>query len=347
MEQIGKAADRVVNRWAYWQAALKGIFGGVHMDSPEQGYWRMRKTERDANGNKKTVGYLPVAIWFDDMKGDWIAHVDGKEADPYKIWTYVCRAPITVAVYDAVRAGKPWPDMPDSIGGKVDYKTPQEKAASIGDNSGEISELEALNDQIESALRDVDNYKKIESDEQLARAQALRSRLNELSNEADKKRAEIKKPHWDAAQAVDKQWQPLVKGAKAGADTVRSAMSAYETELLRKRREEDARIAAEEAKKQAEEAKRASDGAEIPSEPDVAPAPSPEPSRATIKGGYGKAASVRVKTTLKEVTDWQKAAVYFSNDPELRAVIEKLAKLEIEAGRSVPGASSHEVADVR
>ena len=73
----------------------------------------------------------------------------------------------------------------------------------------------------------------------LTRAQSLRSRLLDLSREADRKREEEKRPHLEAGKAVDQKWMSVVRMAKDAADGIRRAMEAWETIKLTRRRDEE------------------------------------------------------------------------------------------------------------
>ena len=122
-------------------------------------------------------------------------------------------------------------------------------------------------------------------------------------------------------------------------------MSAYETEKLRKQREAERK--AEEARRKAEEDARA---AALAGAPAPEPEPAPEPvaaAPAPIKGSYGKAASVKVKMMVTDVTDWAALATYMIDQPELKDLLRKLAQRAVDAGRTVPGVTVQETADVR
>ena len=111
----------------------------------------------------------------------------------------------------------------------------------------------------------------------------MRARLLELARVGKKEHTEEKKPHLAAGQAVDRRWNPVIKDAQAGADQVRKALSAWET--LK---------ADEQRRRHAEEVAAAQDYA-LP-EPEL-----PE-SDEQVRGGYGRAASVRSKWVIAEVT---------------------------------------------
>lgn len=339
----GAIARDIVDIWTWWRAALAnpreiGRSLPVHDGEPNQGYFRVRY------GRDKP--FEPVAIWKED--GQWLAYRSGRDVSASDIWTSCCRHPVSYEAYNSAMEGKGWPDDDAVVVKQVQPPAP------IGDNSGEVDAVETLRDQIDAALKGKDAYAKISDDATAAKALSLRNRLNELSGQADKIRVKEKEPHLTAGKAVDEKWQPLVKKAKAGADEVKGAIAAWETEKLRRQREIE-RQQAEELRQQ-EEARRAAeaDGAapEANAEADVAlappPSPAPAPAPTPIQPTYGKAASVSVKVVVKDVTDWQALAIYMSGHPDCQAVLRTLAQRALDAGRTnIPGITTDERASVR
>lgn len=326
----GAVASDIVNRWAWWMKALKGEFGPMHEGEPQQGFYRTR-----FKGGK----WEPVAIWFDMDLDKWIAYRAGREVDPGEAWNFCRTHPITREAYDRAMSGQPFEDEDATVAEQV--------AASAGHNSGEVDEAETIKDQIAAALAGLDAYQSIKDDATASKALSLRNRLNELSKSADKIREDQKKPHLEAGKAVDAKWQPLVKSAKAGADKVRDAIGAWETEKLQAERKRQAEIAAEQARIAA-----GKDASEQQTDGEVMEAPAPvaavDTAPASIKPTYGKAASVSVKTVVKDVTDWQALAVYMSVHPEVQDLLRKLAQRALDAGReNIPGITTTEVAAVR
>jgi len=309
--------------YTYWQNALNGKFGPVHEGDAQPGFYRKR-TRREGP-------FVPVAIWHDGEK--MVAVVGGKPADPSAIWTFVCQHPITEAEFRKVEAGGQWSDMDEGIAEHADRR-----------NSDAADPAEALKDQIDGALERLADYATIATDEQVAKAQSLRARLNELSREADKNRKDEKEPHLEASRAVDAKWQPLVKSAKSGADQVAKAMSAYETEKLRAQREAQ-RKAEEEARKREEAERAAKDAGEpVPATPEPPQPEDPAPQvETTIRGGYGRAAAVKT-VKVATVTDQDAAYAYgpVHDHPELKSLIAKLAQRAVDAGHDVPGVTVEE-----
>lgn len=273
------------NDYAYWRDALEGKFGPIHDGDPHPGFYRLRRRGQVDQ---------PVAIWR-DMDGICCA-VSGREDDASELWTFVADKPITEAVYRAVVAGEPWPDIAPSVAALT--------------NSESADPADILRDQIEACKADIAGFTTITDDTQQAAAQSLRSRLLELSREADKTREKLKAPHHEAGKAVDAKWQPLVKDAKAAADKVAAAMGAWETEK--------ARVAAE---------------ANAPSPPVAAPAPAPA---APIKGAYGRAASVRV-VRIATVVDQDRLYAAIRDNSELKAAMQRIAQAIVNGGETVAG----------
>lgn len=315
----------------YWKTALAGTFGPVHDGECGLGFWRKRVSRGGA--------FVPVATWAQD--GKVIALVDGKEADPAEVWTYICRYPVTEAAYrQRVDSGR-WPDEDAAVADSLAHSPENEPK----------DDATLLRDQIVSALAGVGDYSKVADDEAAAKAQSLRSRLLELSGSADKKREALVRPHLDAQKAVNDLWQPLVKTAKAGADSLKAAISAFETEQKRKRDAEEAerQRLARQAAQEAEKARLAAEAAGQPAPEPPPPAPTPEPVPAPqtqVRGAYGRAASKKIVKKAR-VVDFAAATAAMVTHPELRALVEKLAQRAVDAGVMVPGVEFEEIVDVR
>jgi hypothetical protein len=348
VSQLGTNVAKIVGPWAWWQAALKnpaaiGKTLPVHDGDAQQGYYRAKNKDKT---------FDPVAIFYPEGSEQLVAYRAGREVRAEDIWSWCCRYPVTYEAYNAALEGKGWPDDDKVVAAQLAATAPAPAdEPTIGDNSGDVDEATTLKDQIEAALAGMKAYEKITDDKTAEKALSLRNRLNELSRDADKIRTREKEPHLEAGKAVDAKWQPLVKKAKAGADQVRDAMSAWETVKLQRRREEERK--ALEAQRAAEEAARAAEptSGEPQGETTVLEAPKvdvqPDAAPSTIRGSYGKAASVSAKTVVKEVTDWSALAVYMSSHPEAQALLRQLAQRAIDAGRTVPGITTEEVATVR
>ncbi len=308
-----------VNEYEFWQRALSGEkVGGdtlpVHESEPHCGFWRFK--------SEKGGQFFPMATWMQDGTLVALTEVDGRQVGvkPEAFWTRICRHPVTEDHYRERIATGRWRDEDSSV-------TASLQPPPVGHN--EPPEVDTIRDQIDAALKGVSDYGAINSDETAAKAQSLRSRLLELSREADKRREALKRPHFEAGKAVDEAWQPLVKTAKAGADAIAKELGAHET---RKAKAEADRQAAERKRLAEEAAKHAPIGA-----PEPVPEPAPAPvAAAPIKGAYGRAAAVKV-VKVATVTDQDAAYGYLKAQPELVALIQKLAQKLVDAGFSLPG----------
>lgn len=206
--------------------------------------------------------------------------------------------------------------------------------------------------EIEALKGGVPQYATIESDEQSARAQDLRSQLTTAAGKLDKHREALVRPHLDAQQKINAQFNPTIKATKELANTVLDAMRAWErtkreaaAEALRRAEEERQRIiAANEAaaRKAAEEGKPAPEAA-----PAVVQAQSnaPPPSE-QIKGATGRAASVRT-AWLAVVDDQDAAYLAMRANPVVIEAIRKVAQARLDAGIDTPGVSKKEDVKIR
>lgn len=301
--------------YTYWQNALNGDFGPIHDSEAFPGFYRKR-TGRGA-------GYVPVAIW--ESGGKVVALVDGKEADASAVWSYVADKPITEQHYrERVETGKWW-DEDAAMSASL---------APPPSGHNQPDAVDSIKDQIDAALAGVTAYVEVKDDETASKAQGLRSRLLELSREADKQREALKRPHFEAGKAVDETYQPLVKSSKAGADAIAKALGAHET----RKAQEAAKIAreAEAARLKALEEVQAKAPIGVTIEPEPDPAPILAPVAAPIKGAYGRAASVKV-VKVAVVKDQDAAYQAVKSQPEIAALILKLAQKLVDAGFEVAG----------
>lgn len=299
---------KTADRYAYWRAALRGEKPEANPDNPQPGFYRMRKG--------KGGPFVPVAVFYDDKDALWVTPDSAREK-----WEYFCDKPISHEVYTAVaERGENWPD--------IDATVAEQQRQRIGGNNPPEDEAIILQEQIEAAAAAVNAYAKITDDETHRKAQTLRSRLLELSGTADKRREALKRPHLEASKEIDAKWQPLVKMAKSFADSIRTAMEAWENEKLRREREEQRK--AEEAARKAAEA-----GKPAPVAPPPPAAPPP------IKGAAGRAASVKL-VRVATVTDQDAVYRYMRDRPEVTGLLANLAQRAVDAGHDVPGVTIEE-----
>jgi hypothetical protein len=301
--------------YEYWHAALAGEKPQV-TNQPMPGFYRMK------NGQA-------VAIWSDEdpeepnritvmIGADRIVKPDDHE----DIWLRCCTRPVEQHDYEAVIDGGVWPDMDVAV------------AATLGDNIGDADDPETLKDLLEGLELASETYHVITDHTMAARAQSIRSRALELKKRADERRAELKAPHLAAGQAVDRQWQPLVKAGQTIADTLRKALSAWETMQLK-------------ARQRAEEEHLARQAIDAPPTDETAPTPPPVAANG-IRGGYGRAASTRMVKRVVAVDAMQLIPWLREHDGETldRFLMERAQRFVTEAF-TPPGVLTEEVVDVR
>ena len=324
--------DDIDRSFDWHAAALKGTRGTIDADNPKSGFYRTRA----ARGSKD---FIPVAFWYDSNTGDLRCHRNGKNVDELlarELWPYASKNPVSAEAYWAKRDTGQWPDNDATAAVVADGPEIDPAADPVG----------SLKAEIDKALTGVSAYKAIESDEQAARGQTLRSALTTLSGTADKKRIAEKEPHLQASRDVDAKWQPLVKSAKQGADDIRTALGKWEDtkrEALRAAQAEADRKAREHA-----DAVRAAEVANQPPPPPLAapvvpntPAPSTQ-----IKGASGRTAHVGVKRVVVAI-DLQKAWEQFGGQPEVYEFLLNLAQKAIDAGIETPCATVEEKSAIR
>jgi len=324
-----------MSNFEWWTAALKGTRGPIHDGEPMHGFYRQRQQGKD----RRTQGpFEPVAYWQDEATGELRCQVNGKSINMQRaleMWPYVSKNPITAESYWHFMDTGKWMDGDDHAAATA--KGPEIDPAT--------DPVGSMRSEIEAARAGVPAYKTIESDEQAAKGQTLRSALTALSGKADKIRAAEKEPHLQASREVDAKYQPLVKSAKEGADEIRRALETWENT-----KREAARRAADEAARKQREYEAAARKAEEANQPAPEPPPpsivnTPAPS-AQIKGASGRTASVSTKPFVVSI-DIDKFIAQFRSDPNLTAALMELAQKYTVAGIKVDGAVIEERAVVR
>lgn len=338
---MSQALEKSVADYLYWQDALVMTDGKRPLTRDEQsrlnitediglGFFRKR---REARG-PFSVG---AAIFVHD--GEIVALVDKRQENAEREWLYLAKFPVTEAAYRSWEVNGLWPDDPQDLLACETEVDPAIAASlmapTVGHNNPPQDEAEILKGQIDAASAGAADYAEIKDDETAAKAQSLRSRLNELSGTADKKREALKRPHLEAGRAVDERWNPMVKAAKAAADMIAKALGAHETRKAReaervRQEQEDIRIKAERAA-----ARAAAAGKPAPAPPPPAPEPAPAPT-ATIRGAYGRAATVKA-IKIARVTDQAALYPFLATHKELIDLMAALAQRAVTAGLAPPG----------
>lgn len=312
--------------------ALKGVRGPIFDGEPMSGWYENRRKNKNTGKTERNL----VAYWKDSHDGSQRCHLNGRDVDndtAQTMWPFASKRPIPADIYHAVMAGAPWPDSADSVNAHAEAED---------DGSDPMA---ALVKEIAKAKADIPNYAKIESDDQLVKAQSLRSLLTTLAGKLDKMREALVRPHIDAQREVNSAWNPIIADAKDAAAKVRAPMEAWESF----KREQARKAHAEEERKQREfeaAARKAEEAGKPAPPPPAAVVPNAPPPVAKIAGGGGRAASVSV---WNEVIIDDEAAVYayLKGNADLTALILKLAQKASDAGLKVPGTHTDERTKIR
>lgn len=200
-------------------------------------------------------------------------------------------------------------------------------------------------DELFQLLSDTLAGGEVSTDEQEAAIDGLLDDFRKAAKDADKQRAAEKKPHDDAAKAVQVKWKPIVDKANRGVEACKEALTPYRT-AKQLAKDEAARKAREEA-----EAREAEARAALQQSEDLEAKFAAE--QQLEQAGKLKAVANRIDrsaTGLRtyweaEITD-RKAALlhYLSRWPErFEALIQQMADEDARGARgTVPGVTFHE-----
>lgn len=321
----------MTDAYQFWRDALAGKEVAIHADSPQPGYYKIRK--------ERGGPFHPVAIWEKD--GELIARVGAERSDPLRIWTHVAKYPIAQDVAkEAFATGK----FPGDI-----------EEPSVGHNSGDLSLLDQLRDYISTAsawLKGREIKSQVEADQ----CQNYRTEVLRLKGLVDKERDAKVRPHLDAQRAIQGEYKPILDDADALNKLLRAAPEAFAK--AEERRLEAERRAAWEAEqerirkeREAIEAERAKQLAEDPIAALTEPAPElpmapppPEPVKVHIGGQRGRVGGLKGYWEA-EITDYMAALQHYAGHPDVRALILKLAKAEVKLNKgnvTIPGVRPYE-----
>lgn len=316
-QQIGVPAAAVVNRWAWWQKALKGDIGDISESHPEQGYYRTRR---------KDGQWEPVAIWWDEETGRWLGYRNGQEArDINQLWVWSCRHPISHDAYQKAIAGGGFDDEPP---------------APVGHNSGSDDPFEAIRLELAGEAETAAEFlrSEVKSQADADKAGIWAKRLSDIAKRADGLRVVEKEPHLTASRAVDDKWRDPIESAKELATKLKRHVEPFLIEQKRKA-EEQARQARQEAERQRKAAEAAEDeSARAAALQAAAQAEEASKVRNASAGRTGARVSVRTEK-IGVVTDYAKAAAALvaMNHRDIIAVIDQLAQRAAKSGMPFDG----------
>lgn len=326
----------------WYNAALKGVRGPIDPNNPKTGFYRVR-AGRDGP-------YIPVAFWYDTHDETLRCHKNGHSIDDLaarELWVYAAKNLVPEDSYWSVIDGKGWPDNDPSAAAAA--KGPEIDPGTQGANAEGSLKLE-----IAKAVKGAEAYRTIDSDEQGAKAQTLRSALTSFKGDAQKKYESWSRPLLDEIETIRKTWFPIRDAAGDAADGIRKAMGLWEDvkrENAKRVAEDTAKVAQEQELAFNEATAKAAAANEPPPEPPKPTAPPPNtaaipPPSTKIKGASGRAASVQLKKIVTAI-DIDKAFAQFRDDPELYAFLLDLSQKVVTAGLVAVGATVEEQSDIR
>ncbi len=292
--------------YSWWRQALLGHFGPIHENDPQPGYYRMRK----GRGGP----WVPVAIWAGENDPAPICLVDGVERDPFEVWTWVCRYPVSYETYAAVaERGEAWPeDLPERL--DAGSETIRQSTRGIGDNSSGVTEAEEFLEEIEMLWQSAEEWVQVvqspSSQAEADKAANYAERFSNLETRAEEARTAEKKPVLDEGRRIDAKWKPVISKASDGKVRMKKVLEPY---LLAER---ESRLSN-------------SSGKEI------------DPPRA---GTSGRRIGLRARQVIS-VADEIAMEAHYRNDPRIwsdksvKELVRKFAEIDLLAGINIPGAT--------
>lgn len=335
------------NSYAVWQAARRGIAPDPQSDHNISGFWRIVAA--------KTKPDTPVAIWPIDenkqvAKIGRRSPVEEGSVDWHDFigWGWTKCVAVTKPEYDSAIETGEWRDGKPSRA-----RTDEEKlgvATSGGDNAPPADEL--IEDQIKAAVETAQTITKVTNADEARRANELAERLQGLYRLGDAQRDKEKRPHDEAAKAVQARWLPIITPAEterkrliaAAKEWIKAeeARVAREVEAERRKRQaaidaENERIAQANAAKIAEAEKEGGQPIEAEELEPIAPAVAEVP-KVQAASTFGRATGLRTVTRGK-ITDMAAlaAALVAIKHPELVDLLQKLANRAAKANLPLAG----------
>lgn len=233
--------------------------------------------------------------------------------------------------------------------------------AGIGHNAGpEPTPFELYSNAVENLTLEARNFldgEPIDSQQLADSVSILMDTLRKTKKEADEARAAEKKPHDDAAKAVQAKWKPIIEKADLAVDTCKKALRPWLEKLeaeARERAEEARREAERKAQEAAAAAQAAAVSADFSAREDAeekvkeakqaeAEAKRAEKARPQAVGG---ARATTLRTTYRpELIDLSDAVKHYwqVNRPAFEDLVCRLAAEDVRGGkRSLPGFFIHE-----
>ena len=289
--------------YEYWQSAVAGapnrdlLVVGV----AECGFWR--KGRRDGRED-------PIAIWRDPNHG-LVARQGFKpgriivadEGFCEAVFAWALKNPVTQEAYLQAFETGAWPDEAPPVAG-IGHNLPSDP-------------LEAIKLELLAEQEAVEEFLKlpITTQESADKAASWSARIAEIGKRAEAKRVEEKRPHDEAAKAVQEKWKPIVDLPAAIVRRLKDALTPFLKDQQRKAAEEAAKAAREQAVVKATENAKA--------------------------GRVGRSVSLRTVVGAR-IVDADALYQAIKDYPDVIAVFQKIADRVIKAGGTLPGIEKHE-----
>ncbi|MGH6791822.1 MAG: hypothetical protein ACRECF_03695 [Methyloceanibacter sp.] len=325
--------------YQWWLDAIAGEGAEISADEAQPGFYRARKGK----------SWIPVAIWWQGETGedgeaagdeklvclvgfaDTATELDPhdtwgeRSSNPVTVWLAVAKHPVTEEAYrQAFDTGR-WPDDAPDVPRGIGDNLPEEPVDQIK------AELEGESEIVEEFLKSP-----IMTQAQAEQVGPWVDRLRKTAQRADKLREEEKAPHWQACKDVDDKWRLPIAWATELAQKLKVHLTPFLQEQDRIRREAARKAAAEEAKLREEASKVKSEAAREDLERQAAAARQRTVVENPSAGRVGAKVSLRHEK-IPEITDYDALLLHLKDRPEIKEVVESLARRAAKAGIELPG----------
>lgn len=289
--------SNAVNDFSWWSAALVGQRFPIDANTPQPGYYKVRRKGRD--------GFVPVSFWWDTQTGELRCHMDGVDFNVQRaleIWPFASKNPVSAQDYGIrLRDGK-WPGEHEAV---------------VGHNAAPPDDtVEAIAERIDDLAREAEKMiaaGAAADDPTSDQASDLASTFGELQNKIAALHKAEKQPHLDAGRAVDGKWFGLRDRAD---DLKRRLKLIVVTPWLTKK--------AEQAQQSAVAAIAA--GA----------TPEALPQTRVTAGSSKRQTALRTQVSAT-VENWNALLDHLKEHPEIREAAQRIANASAKAGFALPG----------
>lgn len=212
-------------------------------------------------------------------------------------------------------------------------------------------------EEVDDLLLEARNYldgEPITSEEQAEAVSSLLNRLRRVAKDADEARKTEKKPHDDAAKAVQAKWTPIISKAELATTTAKQALAPWlraveekqraETEAARLEAERLAQVAVEARQQAAGDFQAAEDAERLIKVAAAAERDARKADRAKPLAKGGERAIGLIDRYTPELTDPVEALKHYkaAQPDALKAWLQDQAEKDVRAGvRNIPGFTIH------